>query len=371
MRLPAALIATAVATLVVLQPQAASAAWAATGAGNAPAAATYVNRASAPTATQVGSTVRLDWAAVTLNEGTAATGYSLLRHTGAGVTQICTTVAPTRTCNDSAPVQGSVQYGVVARFQSWTGQESPLTSFTLDAAAPVTTLGSNPAPNGVGWNNTSVTITLSAADASPVANITYRIGAGSPVTVAGSSTSFGVSAQGQTTITYYATDTYGNVETTRFYTVKIDTTAPASPTITNSISHDSGTAGDRITNVAAQTLSGTAEAGSTVTISRGATTFPSVVAAGNGTYSVPVTLVQGANSFTAVATDQAGNNSPTSTAVTVTLDTVLPGLSIRTRRTVWPTRTTPERLRPAGRTPVPGHWAPAARRPTPAPGSRP
>ena len=79
-----------------------------------------------------------------------------------------------------------------------------------------------------------------------------------------------------------------------------------------------------MTNVAAQTLTGTAEPGSTVTISRGATTFQSVVTAANGTYSVPVTLVQGANSFTAVATDQAGNNSPASTAVSATLDTVAP-----------------------------------------------
>ena len=329
MRSPLVLIGAAVATLLVLQPQAASAAWAATGSGNAPAGATYVHRAAAPTATQVGSSVSLSWAAVTLDEGTPATGYTVLRHSGLGViTPICTTVEPTRSCTDAAPVQGSVQYGVVARFRSWTGQESPLTPFTLDASPPVTTVASNPAPNGAGWNNSAVTITLTATDASAVANITYRIGAGSPVTVAGSSTSFAVSAQGQTTITYYATDTFGNVEATKSYTVKIDTTAPTSPTINNSISNDSGTAGDRVTNVAAQTLTGTAEAGSTVTVSRGATTFPSVVAAANGTYSVSVTLVQGANSFTAVATDQAGNTSPASTAITATLDTVLPSLTI-------------------------------------------
>ena len=327
MRSPVVLIGGAVAALLVLQPQAASAAWAATGSGNAPVAATYVHRAAAPTATQVGSSVRLDWAAATLDQGTPATGYTVLRHTGVGVTQICTTVEPTRTCTDSAPVPGAVQYGVVARFRSWTGQESPLTPFSLDVLPPSTSLSSNPVPNGAGWNKSAVTLTLTANDASPVANITYRVGAGSPVTAAGSSTSFGVSAQGQSTITYYATDTFGNVEATKSYTVKIDTTAPASPTITT-ISNDSGTAGDRVTNVAAQTLSGTAEAGSTVTISRGATAFSSVVAAANGTYSVPVTLVQGANSFTAVATDQAGNNSPPSTAFTVTLDTVLPTVTI-------------------------------------------
>jgi len=328
-RSPLALIAAAVATLVVLQPQAASAAWAATGSGNAPAAATSVHRAAAPTATQVGSSVNLSWAAVTLDEGTAATGYTVLRHSGIGVvTPICTTVEPTRSCTDTAPVQGAVQYGVVARFRSWTGQESPLTPFTLDASPPVTTAASSPAPNGAGWNNGAVTLTLTATDASSVASITYQVGAGSPVTAAGSSTSFGVSAQGQTMISYYARDAFGNVEAAKSYTVRVDMNAPATPTINNSISSDSGAAGDRVTNVAAQTLTGIAEAGSTVTISRGATTFPSVVAAANGTYSVPVTLVQGANSFTAVATDQAGNNSPASAAVSATLDTVAPTATI-------------------------------------------
>ncbi len=151
----------------------------------------------------------------------------MLRHTGAGVTsQVCTTVEPTRSCFDPAPVQGAVQYGVVATFGPWSGQESPLTPFTLDLPPPATSLTSNPVPNAAGWNRSAVTITLTATDASPVASITYRIGGGSPVTVAGSSTSFGVSAQGQTTITYAATDTFGNVETTKSYTVRIDTTAP-------------------------------------------------------------------------------------------------------------------------------------------------
>lgn len=329
MRSPVALIAAAFATLVVLQPQTASAAWAATGTGSASAAATFVNRAAAPTATQVGSSVRLDWGAVSLNQGTPATGYTVLRHSALGVvTPICTTVEPTRSCTDSVPLQSAVQYGLVARYQSWTGQESPLTPFSLDVAPPVTTLSSNPAPNGAGWNKTAVTITLTAADSAGVASITYRIGAGSPVTVAGSSTSFGVSAQGSTTITYSATDTYGNVEATKSSTVKIDTAAPATPTINNAISNDSGTPGDRVTNVASQTLTGTAEAGSTVTISRGGATVASVLAAANGTYSVPVTLVEGINALTAVATDPAGNASTPSGAVSVTLDTVLPVLTI-------------------------------------------
>jgi hypothetical protein len=327
-RSPATLIAAAVAALLVLQPQSASAAWAATGSGTASATGGSVQRAVAPTATQLSSSVRLDWSAVTLTEGTPATGYTVLRHYGATTTQVCSTVAPTLTCADPAPVQGAVQYGVVATYRSWTGQESPLTPFSLDLAPPTTTVTSNPAPNAAGWNQSAVTLTLTATDASGVSNITYRIGAGSPVTVAGSSTSFGVSTQGQTTITYYATDVFGNVQSTRSYTVKIDTTAPATPTIDNSIGNDSGAAGDRVTNGAAQTLTGAAEAGSTVTISRGATTLSSVVAAADGTWSAPVTLAQGVNSFTAVATDPAGNSSIPSTALTATLDQVGPTVTI-------------------------------------------
>jgi hypothetical protein len=327
--LAAAGLAIALVALVVLQPQAAFAAWAAAGTGNGSAAATFVQRAQAPTATRVGSSVQLDWSAATLDQGTPVTGYTVLRHTGQGAsTEICTTTVPTRSCTDSAPVVGAVQYGVIATYRSWAGQESPLTPFTFDQTPPVTSLTSTPAPNAAGWNNTAVTITLTATDAaSAVASITYRIGAGSPVTVTGSSTSFGVSTAGQTSITYYATDTAGNVETTKSYTVKIDTTAPTTPTIT-AISNDSGTAGDRVTNVAAQTLSGTAEPGATVTIRRGATTYPTTVAAANGTYSVPVTLVEGVNTFTATATDPAGNNSSASTPFNVTLDTVLPTQTI-------------------------------------------
>ena len=53
-----------------------------------------------------------------------------------------------------------------------------------------------------------------------------------------------------------------------------------------------------------------------------------MVAAANGTYSAPVTLVEGANSLTAVATDPAGNASPASAGLTVSLDTVAPTVTI-------------------------------------------
>ena len=53
-------------------------------------------------------------------------------------------------------------------------------------------------------------------------------------------------------------------------TVTIDTTAPVAPTIT-SFSTDSGVVGDRITNDNTLTLTGTAEANSTVKVYDGTT----------------------------------------------------------------------------------------------------
>ena len=57
--------------------------------------------------------------------------------------------------------------------------------------------------------------------------------------------------------------------------VTVDTVAPAAPTIA-SFSTDSGTVGDHITNDATLTLTGTAEANSTVKVYDGATLLGSV-----------------------------------------------------------------------------------------------
>ena len=104
----------------------------------------------------------------------------------------------------------------------------------------------------------------------------------------------------------------------------IDTTAPVAPTIT-SFSTDSGVAGDHITNDNTLTLTGTAEAGSTVKIYDGATLLNSVTASGTGAWSyTTAALADGAHSLTATATDAAGNTGAASTALCVTIDTTAP-----------------------------------------------
>ena len=104
----------------------------------------------------------------------------------------------------------------------------------------------------------------------------------------------------------------------------IDTAAPVAPSIA-SFSTDSGTVGDGITNDNTLTLTGTAEANSTVKVFDGATLLGSVVANGSGAWTyTTAALANGAHSLTATASDAAGNTGAASAALSVTIDTTAP-----------------------------------------------
>ena len=104
----------------------------------------------------------------------------------------------------------------------------------------------------------------------------------------------------------------------------VDTAAPAAPVIT-SFSTDSGTAGDGITNDNTLTLTGTAEANSTVKVYDGATLLGTATANGSGAWSFTTAAWRtAAHSFTATATDAAGNTGAASAALSVTIDTAAP-----------------------------------------------
>jgi hypothetical protein len=105
---------------------------------------------------------------------------------------------------------------------------------TTDTTPPVTLALASPSPNGNGWNNTNVVVTLNSTDAGPgasgVEQVTYSVtgaqGIGSTV-VPGASTSFTVSTEGTTTITFFGTDNAGNIEAPKTITVRIDKTPPS------------------------------------------------------------------------------------------------------------------------------------------------
>ncbi|MDC4948847.1 Ig-like domain-containing protein, partial [Acinetobacter baumannii] len=121
-------------------------------------------------------------------------------------------------------------------------------------------------------------------------------------------------ADGPHTITVTATDTAGNVGTDTGV-VTVDTTAPAAPVI------DPVNGTDPIT--------GTAEPGSTVTVTYPDGSTASVVAGPDGTWTVPNPGLNDGDTVTAVTEDPAGNTSGPATAVvdavapTVALDDVL------------------------------------------------
>ena len=83
--------------------------------------------------------------------------------------------------------------------------------------------------------------------------------------------------------------------------------------------------GDGITNDNTLTLTGTAEANSTVKVYDGATLLGSATANGSGAWSyTTAALANGAHSLTATATDAAGNTGAASAALSVTIDTTAP-----------------------------------------------
>lgn len=91
-----------------------------------------------------------------------------------------------------------------------------------DTTAPVTTATGQPS----GWSRQDVTVNLAATDeGSGVKEIAYRIGTVTE-TVAGAAASIPVTAEGTTTIAYYAKDNAGNVEAEKTVVVQIDKTAP-------------------------------------------------------------------------------------------------------------------------------------------------
>ena len=167
----------------------------------------------------------------------------------------------------------------------------------IDRTAPVTMASAPPA-----WNNTNVTVTLSATDAlSGVATTQYSVDGGATQT--GTSVLF--NTEGDHLLQYWSTDRAGNTETTRSVHVKIDKTSPTISHTQSPIANAQGwnNTAVTITFTCNDTLSGIASCTAPQTVS-----------------------TQGANqSRIGVATDNAGNtaNDP----ATVSIDTTAPSIT--------------------------------------------
>ena len=126
-------------------------------------------------------------------------------------------------------------------------------------------------------------------------------------------------SEGAHSITAKARDAAGNTSpASTAISITIDTTPPAAPAIT---SPATGTT----TNNNMPPISGTAAVSSTVLIFDGATQIGTATAASTGTgawsFTPTTALSEGAHSITAKARDAAGNTSPASTAISITINT--------------------------------------------------
>lgn len=313
-----------------------------TSSSNAAAAADSLSAGSRPEVTASGAALTVTWAAGTTVNGHNATGYTITRYaaaaggTGTPATGGCAGTVGALTCTEQNVPGGIWYYTVTPTIALWTGEESARSTGTSsDSAAPVATVQSvSPAPNAAGWNNTSpVTVTVTADDGaagSGVASITYAVDGGAKQTVGAAVATIPVTGEGTHSVSYFATDNAGNAGAAQTQTVKIDTTAPAAPGLSVPAYVNSA-------NVAAVPVSGTAEAGSTVSVTAGDDTAHSVTVtatvSGTGTWSASLdlgSLNQGTITYSATATDATGN---TGTAATVnrvkdTLVPAAPGLVV-------------------------------------------
>jgi hypothetical protein len=199
-------------------------------------------------------------------------------------------------------------------------QASPTTctASVPDTTAPTTTATATTSDGATytsgTWTNKDVTLNLSASDeqgGSGVKEITYSLNGGQPTTVSGSSASVNVTTEGQTTITYYATDNAGNKESNQTFTVKLDKTAPDT-TITKSPSN--------ITNSTSATFEfSSSESGSTFecSLDGGAWARCTSPASYDG-------LSNGNHTFEVRAKDAAGNIDSTPASQSWTVDTTAP-----------------------------------------------
>jgi hypothetical protein len=189
-------------------------------------------------------------------------------------------------------------------FRTYSGSVAP-----KDATPPVTTATASPAPNGAGWNNTAVSVTLSASDdatgGSGITATYYAVdnatcGSATPTNCSTYATPFSVTAEGTHTVTYFSVDGAGNVEAAHTLSIKVDETKPVVTWSGNAgvYTVDQSVA---INCSASDALSGLASS-TCANVSGPAYTFS-----------------VGTNTFSASATDVAGNSNTASTSFTVSV----------------------------------------------------
>ena len=225
-----------------------------------------------------------------------------------------------------------------------TGGASSSFTLELDSIAPVapviSTVQDNTAPttgpigNGQTTNETRPALSGSGEVGATITVLSDGLPIGTTTVGAGGTWSFTPTdalGNGTHTLTVTATDSAGNTSpASNGFTLTVDSVSPNAPLITQ-VTDDVGPLTGNLnngqaTNDARPTLSGTAEANSTVKIYDNGTLIDTVSADGGGAwiFTPGTALSNGNHTLTVTATDAAGNVSSTSAGFNIVVDTVAP-----------------------------------------------
>ena len=262
------------------------------------------------------STVTLYDGATAVGSGTATGGfYTITASTMASGNHILTARA-----TDIASNTGAASLGTTITIDT-TAPAAPTAPFLIAAS------DSGTSSTDRLTNVTTPTLTGTAESGSTVTLYSTATVTGSgPATGGAYSITSSALTTGAKTLTVKATDVAGNLGPASASTiVTIDVTAPAKPgTPVLAAASDTGrSSADKNTSITTPTLTGTATAGSIVTLYDGGTQIGSLTTA-TATYSFTPTLANGSHVITTKATDPAGNLGPVSTSITVIIDTIAP-----------------------------------------------
>lgn len=279
---------------------------------------------------------RLDLAAATFGVPAADNKVFVLRNDGTGTFSVDTTFdVPTFQLSAIAPGDFDGDGRPDLAVASYCDGKVKIL-LRPDAIAPTTVATVNPVPNGAGWNMTSVTVTLTATDnpgGSGVREIRYALDGGPETVVAAPpaspsfTTSFSLSTEATTTVTYHAVDNAGNVEAVKTLVVKIDKTAP---TTTATPSPPPNLAGFNNTNVSVA-LNAIDLGGSDVkniTFSAAGAQPIATTTVPGATALVPIITAEGTTTLTFFAIDNADNPEVAKTLI-VKIDRTAPELEAR------------------------------------------
>lgn len=206
-----------------------------------------------------------------------------------------------------------------------------------DTEAPATTASVAPPANPAGWNNAPLNVTLSATDnaqGSGVESIAYTVangGASGANTTPSATTSFVVSGEGVSTVTYRATDKAGNVEAPKTLTLRIDRIAPASSASATPAPDASGRNTTPVTVSIAAVDSGSGVQSITVLRTTGTSTTGETFPGASATF---IVSAQGTTTVAYQATDAAGNTEA-ARSLTIRIEAA-PAPAFSASVSVWP-----------------------------------